>query len=65
MVAVMIAKKSPGKWECVTEEERKTKDAKKSKLDASEADPSAGLMNMMKQMYDDGDDNMKRVSQIF
>lgn len=23
-------------------------------------DPSAGLMNMMKKMYEDGDDNMKR-----
>ena len=23
-------------------------------------DPSAGLLNMMKQMYEDGDDNMKR-----
>ena len=24
------------------------------------ADPSAGLMDMMKKMYEDGDDNMKR-----
>ena len=24
------------------------------------ADPSAGLMNMMKQMYEEGDDEMKR-----
>ena len=23
-------------------------------------DPSAGMMNMMKKMYEDGDDNMKR-----
>ena len=23
-------------------------------------DPSAGLMNMMKKMYEDGDENMKR-----
>lgn len=23
-------------------------------------DPSAGLMKMMKKMYDDGDENMKR-----
>jgi len=61
MVAVMIAKKNPGKWEGVTEEEKKVKDAKKSKLAASESDPSGGLMNMMKQMYDEGDDNMKRM----
>ena len=24
------------------------------------ADPQASLMNMMKQMYNDGDDNMKK-----
>ncbi len=29
------------------------------KLDKDE-DPSAGIMKMMKQMYDDGDDEMKR-----
>ena len=29
------------------------------KLDAKD-DPSAGLMNMMKKLYDDGDDDMKR-----
>jgi calcyclin binding protein len=31
----------------------------KSKAPES-SDPQAGLMNMMKQMYDDGDDEMKR-----
>jgi calcyclin binding protein len=25
-----------------------------------DSDPQAGLMNMMKQMYDEGDDEMKR-----
>lgn len=25
-----------------------------------EGDPSAGVMNLLKQMYDDGDDEMKR-----
>jgi len=38
-------------------------DAKKKtedpKLD-DKADPSASLMNLMKKMYDDGDDEMKR-----
>jgi len=30
------------------------------KLDSTPDDPSAGLMNMMKKLYDDGDDDMKR-----
>lgn len=28
---------------------------------SDDKDPSAGLMDMMKQMYDDGDDNMKKM----
>ena len=28
--------------------------------DSAAADPSANLMTMMKQMYEDGDDDMKR-----
>ena len=30
------------------------------KPETDESDPQAGLMNMMKKMYDDGDDDMKR-----
>ena len=26
----------------------------------ADEDPSAGIMNLMKKMYDDGDDDMKR-----
>lgn len=37
--------------------ELKSKNPNKEKLDA---DPGAGLMDMMKQMYDDGDDTMKK-----
>jgi hypothetical protein len=29
---------------------------------SSEEDPGASLMNMMKKMYDDGDDTMKKVT---
>lgn len=29
--------------------------------DTDTSDPSAGIMNMMKKMYDDGDDDMKRM----
>ena len=34
--------------------------APKAGAGASDSDPSAGLMDMMKQMYDEGDDNMKK-----
>ena len=36
--------------------------AKRPKAEASKAssDPSAGIMDMMKQMYEDGDDTMKK-----
>jgi len=34
--------------------------AKRAKDTEKNADPSAGLMDMMKQMYDEGDDNMKK-----
>ena len=35
--------------------------AKRPKAETdSKADPSAGIMDMMKQMYDDGDDTMKK-----
>ena len=30
------------------------------KLDKDDKDPSLSIMKMMKQMYDDGDDEMKR-----
>lgn len=33
---------------------------KTEKEEAKPEDPNAGLMNMMKKMYEEGDDNMKR-----
>ena len=32
----------------------------RSEAAANETDPSAGLMGMMKKLYDEGDDDMKR-----
>lgn len=32
-----------------------------SNKDFDSSDPSAGIMNLMKKMYDDGDDDMKRM----
>ncbi|GBL77445.1 Calcyclin-binding protein [Araneus ventricosus] len=59
MVVLFLRKASTQNWEFVTEVEKKAKDAKTPKFDKEE-DPGASLMTMMKQMYEDGDDDMKR-----
>ncbi|XP_071948546.1 calcyclin-binding protein-like [Antedon mediterranea] len=49
-------------WKYLTVAEQKSKLMKESappKYD-DKADPSAGIMDMMRKMYDDGDDEMKR-----
>lgn len=57
---VIIAKKEvEQKWPQITVQEQKAKEARTPKYDET-ADPSQGLMHMLKQMYDDGDDDMKR-----
>jgi len=61
---IFLAKHNPGSdWSHITFAEKAAADAKKKtedpKLD-DKADPSASLMNLMKKMYDDGDDEMKR-----
>merc|ERR1719295_2472441 len=61
---IFLAKHNPGSdWSHMTHAEKAAADAKKKadepKFD-DKADPSAGLMNMMKKMYEDGDDEMKR-----
>ncbi|XP_039998657.1 calcyclin-binding protein isoform X1 [Xiphias gladius] len=60
MVLVMCKKQTTKKWECLTkvEKQSKEKDSKPS-LDEN-ADPSEGLMSMLKKIYSEGDDEMKR-----
>lgn len=58
-VVVFMKKESEVSWSYVTEAERKAKETKTPKLDENE-DPGQSLMNLMKQMYDEGDDEMKR-----
>lgn len=65
MVVIMAAKAQPNiAWEAVTAEEKRVLDQKKNRglNDSASKDPTAGLMNLMKQMYEEGDDDMKRVS---
>ncbi|KAM4640944.1 calcyclin-binding protein [Discoglossus pictus] len=59
-VLIMCRKKAEHKWEYLTQVEKQTKDKDiKPSLDTDE-DPSAGLMNVLKKIYDDGDDQMKQ-----
>ncbi|NP_001080214.1 calcyclin binding protein S homeolog [Xenopus laevis] len=58
-VLIMCRKKSEHKWEFLTQVEKQTKEKDKPALD-TDGDPSAGLMNVLKKMYDEGDDEMKR-----
>lgn len=53
-------------WGNLTEADKKQKETKDAKYDTAktkdvEEDPSAGVMNLMKKMYDEGDDEMKRM----
>ena len=59
-VVVFLAKTKVGsKWSHMTVFEKKASEPRLPKFDNTE-DPSTGLMNMMRQMYEDGDDDMKR-----
>lgn len=61
---ICLAKLNPGsKWSHMTFAEKAIADTKKAEEAPSKdekEDPSAGLMKMMKKMYDEGDDEMKR-----
>jgi len=63
MVVIMLAKTKEGQnWSHVTAAEKAKADKKNEvpKMDDDSGDPSKGLMNMMKKMYDEGDDEMKK-----
>ncbi|KAM4604759.1 calcyclin-binding protein [Polymixia lowei] len=59
MVLVMCKKQTAKKWECLTQLEKQSKEKNKPAMDES-ADPSEGLMTMLKKIYSEGDDEMKR-----
>lgn len=59
-VLVMLKKSESSKtWPYVTEKEKKAKDKDMPKMNPGD-DPNAGITNMLKKMYDSGDDEMKR-----
>ncbi|KAJ7421700.1 hypothetical protein WISP_41610 [Willisornis vidua] len=57
-VLVMCKKKREEKWDCLTQVEKESKEKEKAAYDTT--DPSEGLMNILKKMYAEGDDEMKR-----
>jgi len=59
MITVMMRKKEANKWDCVTGIEMLLKEKPKPKI-GENTDPQESLMSLMKQMYDEGDDEMKR-----
>lgn len=59
MVLVMCKKQATKKWDCLTKVEKQSKDKDKPSTDDN-TDPSEGLMNMLKKIYSEGDDEMKR-----
>ncbi|XP_072275826.1 calcyclin-binding protein [Pyxicephalus adspersus] len=59
-VLIMLRKKSESKWEYLTQVEKQTKEKNNPPPMDTDGDPSAGLMNVLKKIYDEGDDEMKR-----
>ncbi|CAK6969449.1 calcyclin-binding protein [Scomber scombrus] len=59
MVLIMCKKQAIKKWECLTKVEKQAKDKDKPAVEEN-ADPSDGLMRMLKKIYSEGDDEMKR-----
>jgi len=63
-IIVTLKKKEEKSWKHLrkcdqeADDKKKKKEAEEKKADSD--DPSASIMNMMKKMYDEGDDEMKR-----
>lgn len=64
MIVISFRKQRPGQWEAVSATEQAIKEREKSKFDSKKGDGSddvsGNIMGLMKKMYDDGDDEMKR-----
>jgi len=63
LLIFMAKAKQGNKWSHITHAEKVAADSKSKAMDPkpdASKDPSAGLMDMMKKMYEEGDDEMKR-----
>ncbi|EJW83873.1 hypothetical protein WUBG_05218 [Wuchereria bancrofti] len=59
LLLIMMRKSEEGNWKYLTKAEMQSKEKSTPKLD-QKADPQESLMSLMKQLYDEGDDDMKR-----
>lgn len=59
-VLLMLKKKDGKTWAWVTDREKKEKEMKKPPPTEAKEDPNAGIMKLLQNMYEDGDDEMKR-----
>ncbi|XP_011506219.1 PREDICTED: calcyclin-binding protein [Ceratosolen solmsi marchali] len=60
-IVVFLAKTSSKSWSCITSVEKRLKESKTATPNINDTDdPNASLMNLMKKMYQDGDDDMKK-----
>ncbi|KAL3986265.1 SGS domain family protein [Acanthocheilonema viteae] len=59
LLLIMMEKNEEGNWKYLTKAEMQSKEKSTPKFD-QKADPQESLMSMIKQLYDDGDDDMKR-----
>ena len=56
LLSITLTKKSSGTWTQLNFKEDKFKSDKKEEF----SDPNASIMNMMKKMYEEGDETMKK-----
>ncbi|XP_043253791.1 calcyclin-binding protein [Colletes gigas] len=61
MVVVFLAKKVAKTWSHVTEVEKRMMKAKTSTVPEIGTDPNASIMNIMRKIYNEGDDEMKKI----
>ena len=58
--SLTLKKKDKGHWDNLVPKASALKKAEEEKKGEDDKDPGAGLMNMMKELYENGDDDMKR-----
>ncbi|VDK68299.1 unnamed protein product [Litomosoides sigmodontis] len=59
LLLIMMEKNEEGNWKYLTKAEMQSKEKSTPKFD-QKSDPQESLMGLIKQLYDDGDDDMKR-----
>nr|XP_004663182.2 calcyclin-binding protein [Jaculus jaculus] len=60
VIIILCRKKAENtRWDYLTQVEKECKEKQKPSYD-KETDPSEGLMNVLKKIYEDGDDDMKQ-----